>query len=390
MQSTQHAIHCYNFSMTEPQLSAWAEIDLAAIAHNVRLLRQAVKPPTRLMAVVKANAYGHGAAPVARTALAHGAEWLGVARVSEGIELREAQIGVPILVLGAIAPAEVAEAVRARLTVAVASPHIARELSDQSQQQNLVTPVHLKVDTGMTRFGVPPEEVADFARALLALPALRLEGAFTHFATADEPADTFSQQQLRRFQQALADLERLHIPIDIRHAANSAGTLLSNEFHLDMVRVGLAVYGIAPASHLPFCDQLRPALSLKSRVVAVRSVPPGTSIGYGRTFICEQATRMALVSIGYADGVRRALSNKGEVLIRGQRARMLGRVSMDQLVVCVDELEASEGDEVTLIGRQGDARISIEEVARWADTIPYEILTGIAARVPRVYVNSEQ
>lgn len=364
--------------------SAWAEIDLSAIAHNVQLLKNALAPSAQLMAVVKANAYGHGAVRVAQTALQNGAAWLGVARVSEGGELRAAGIDAPILLLGPMSPAEAAEAVRARLTVAVASLGLARALAIQSQRQGIITPVHLKIDTGMARYGVPPEDVVSVARALRALPGLRLEGAFTHFAAADEPDASFTERQARRFEDALRELARADIPIAIRHAANSAGVLSSARFHFDLARAGIALYGIGPGEHLPLCDQLRPALSLKSRVAFVREAQAGTSIGYGRTFVCERPMRLALVSIGYADGARRALSNKGEVLIRGGRARILGRVSMDQIVV--DSRHAAEGDEVVLIGRQGDARIGIEEVAAWAETISYEILTGIGARVPRIYV----
>ena len=372
--------------MTDSHPSAWAEVDLNAITHNVRLLRTALRPPAQLMAVVKANAYGHGAVPVAQTALAHGATWLGVARVREGSELRAAGIAAPILVLGPIAPSEAGAAVRARLRVAVASPVVARALSEQSQQQGAVTAVHIKVDTGMSRFGVPAAEAVAFARAIQAMPELRLEGVFTHFAGADEQADGFTQTQVDRFRRVLHEMQAADIALPVRHAANSAGTLAAREFHFDLARAGIALYGIAPSAGLMPRAGLRPALSLKSRVALVKELPAGASIGYGRTFVTDRPTRVALVSIGYADGVRRVLSNRGEVLICGVRARMLGRVSMDQLVVSVDGIDASEGDEVTLIGRQGEARIAIEEFAGWASTIPYEVLTGIGARVPRVYL----
>ena len=366
-------------------LSAWAEVDLTAIAHNVRILKALLKPPAQLMAVVKANAYGHGAVAVAHTAVQYGAEWLGVARVAEGAELRVAQIAAPILVLGPMAPAEAAEAVQARLSVAITSLAVARALSAQSEAQGVRTPVHLKIDTGMSRFGVPLEEAAATARTLQAMPALRLDGVFTHFAGADESDRTFTHEQVRRFQSALAALEQAGIRVPLRHAANSAATLRGPDFHFDMVRVGLALYGISPASWLPRAAQLRPALSLKSRVAFVRSLPPGASVGYGGTYTAESATRAALVSIGYADGVRRALSNRGEVLIREQRARILGRVSMDQIVVDGDACAAREGDEVVLIGKQGEAEINVDEVAGWAQTISYEILTGIGSRVPRLH-----
>jgi alanine racemase len=372
--------------MIESHPSAWAEVDLNALTHNVRLLRAALRPPAQLMAVVKANAYGHGAVPVAQTALAHGATWLGVARVREGSELRAAGIAAPILVLGPSAPSEAGAAVRARLRVSIASPLVARALSEQSQQQGTVTAVHIKVDTGMSRFGVLATEALAFARAIHAMPELRLEGVFTHFASADEQENTFTHTQVDRFRQVLRELQEADIAVPVHHAANSAGTLAAREFHFDLARAGIALYGIAPSEDLMPRAGLQPALSLKSRVALVKELPAGASIGYGRTHICERPTRVALVSIGYADGVRRVLSNRGEVLIRGARARMLGRVSMDQLVVSVDGIDAFEGDEVTLIGKQGEARIAIEEFAGWAGTIPYEVLTGIGARVPRVYL----
>ena len=368
-------------------LSAWAEVDLAAIAHNAHTLKAMLRPPTQLMAVVKANGYGHGALAVARTALQHGAARLGVARVSEGSELRAAGIAAPILVLGPIAPVEAAEAVRATLSVALTSLHVARALSQQSGAQGVVTPVHLKLDTGMSRFGVPLDEASTTARALLAMPGLRLEGVFTHFASADERDQAFTREQVRRFERALAALHAAGIKAPLRHAANSAGAMAGLDYHFDMVRAGLALYGIAPAGWLPGAAELRPALSLKSRVAYVRSLPPGVSIGYGGAHTTDRATRAALVSIGYADGVRRALSNRGQVLIRGQRARILGRVSMDQIVVDGDACGAHEGDEVVVLGRQGEAAIGADEVAGWSGTIAYEILTGIGARVPRLYLN---
>jgi alanine racemase len=367
--------------------SAWAEVDLGAIAHNVQVLAAALKPPAKLMAVVKANAYGHGAVAVAQTVLQHGAEWLGVARVSEGSELRAAQIAAPILLLGPMAPAEAAEVVHARLSVAVSSLAVARALSAQSQVQGVVTPVHLKIDTGMSRFGVPADEAVTYAQALQAMPSLRLAGAFTHFSSADEPDQSITQEQALRFRSTLQALAQAGVSVPLRHAANSAATLSSPEFHFDMVRVGIALYGVCPGDWLPLRTQLYPALSLKSRVAFVRTLTPGASVGYGRTYTAESTTRAALASIGYADGVRRLLSNVGEVLIREKRARILGRVSMDQIVVDAGSCGAHEGDEVVLIGKQGDAEIRVEEVAAWALTVSYEILTGISARVPRLYVN---
>jgi len=259
------------------QLSAWAEIDLSAIAHNVRTLKSVLAPQAQLMAVVKANAYGHGAAPVAQTALAHGATWLGVARMSEGRELREAGIDAPILLLGPMSPAEAGEAARARLRVAITSLAVARALSDASQAQNVVTPVHLKVDTGMSRFGVPLDDVVDVARALLAMPALQLEGVFTHFAVADDADKSFTEQQCERFEQALAALQRADIHILLRHAANSAGALSAQRFHFDLVRAGIALYGAHVGENLSLAQPLRPAVRNRQKADRPHSFHPAST-----------------------------------------------------------------------------------------------------------------
>ncbi|MBI5878210.1 MAG: alanine racemase [Chloroflexi bacterium] len=372
----------------DTQPSAWAEVSLANIAYNVQVLKSTLKPGTQLMAVVKANAYGHGTVPVARAALDAGATWLAVARVSEGVELRAAGLDAPVLLLGPIAPAEATAAVNAQLVVSITSLRFAQALADAAQAAGTTASVHLKIDTGMSRFGVPLDDAIGAAQALTRMDGLRLDGVFMHFATADEADPSFAQLQIARFEGALNDIRRAGIAVPLVHAANSAGILAATSYHFDLVRAGIALYGICPNSAFTQCADLRTALSLKSRVAYVRAIHRGTSVGYGRTFVAPRDMHVALVSIGYADGVRRALSNKGEVLVRGHRARILGRVSMDQIVVDADACEAQEGDEVVLIGRQGDAELSAEEVAGWAGTVSYEILTGIGARVPRVYLSA--
>ena len=373
---------------THPPTSAlitWAEIDLDALRHNVRAIRSLVGPTVELIAVVKANAYGHGAVPVAKSALAAGASRLAVHRVNEGVELREGGIEAPILLLGYAPLAAAATVVQYRLTPTVITKEFAAALDGYSGEP---IPVHVKVDTGMGRYGVLPEEVVDFVRALNAMPHIVIEGIYTHFATADEADTSYMRRQFRIFRDVLSAVENAGVRPLIRHACNSAATLAFPEAHLDAVRPGLALYGMEPSEERPSPVPLRPVLSLKSRVARVRTLPAGSSIGYGRTYTLEQPTRVALVPVGYGDGYHRILSNRGQVLIHGQRARILGRVSMDQIVVDVNHIpDVQMEDEVVVIGEQGEDAIRAEEVARWAETINYEVTTSLLPRVTRVYLH---
>lgn len=361
----------------------WAEIDLDALAHNVRQIRAFVGPRVEVMAVVKADAYGHGAVPVARTALAAGATRLAVHRVHEGIALREAGIDAPILVLGYV-PLSAAElVVKYRLTPTVITVEMLERLNALAPEG---FPVHVKVDTGMGRYGLLPHEVLDFLAALRRFPRLRLEGLYTHFATADEADTTYLRHQWRVFQDVLTSVTAAGWSIPLRHACNSAALFALPEAHLDAVRSGIALYGMKPSLEWEPPVPLRPVLSLKSRVARVRVLPAGSSIGYGRTYITPRPQRVALVPVGYGDGYIRALSNRGQVLIRGRRCRILGRVSMDQIVVDADPVpDVGMEDEVVLIGAQGQERITAEEVAAWAGTINYEVTTLLQPRVPRFY-----
>ncbi len=362
----------------------WAEIDLAALAANVRALRGVLGTGVELIAVVKADAYGHGAVPVARTALRAGATRLAVHRLEEGIALRRAGIHVPILVLGYVPLDAVGTLIRYRLTPTVNTAAFARALDAQATSPY---PVHVKVDTGLSRYGLPPEDVLPFIAMLRRRPHIYVEGIYTHFATADEADPTPMYRQFRHFRDVLDTLNARGIVIPLRHACNSAATLRFPQAHLDAVRPGIALYGLRPSPDWPSPIPLRPVLTLKSVVTRVRTLPSGTGIGYGRTFITERPTRVALVPIGYGDGYPRILSNRGAVLIRGRRARILGRVSMDQIVVDVSHIpEVRVEDEVVVIGRQGEEHITAEEVAHWAQTINYEITTGLTARVPRLYL----
>ncbi len=373
------------------EFPVWAEIDLDAIAHNVAAIKRHVGERVAVMAVVKANAYGHGAAPVARVALESGASWLAVNRVGEGVALRQAGIHAPILVMGYSPVAGAPTAVAHDLTLTVTSMALARSLSAAASGAGKTVPVHVKIDTGMGRFGLLPHEAVDFIRALTRLPGLTLEGVYTHFAVADSLNKDYTHRQFAIYREILTALAVADIQVPVRHVANSAATLDLPEMHLDAVRPGIAIYGLRPSDEVPPAIPLRPALTLKSRVGRVRTLPAGSSISYGRTFITERPTPVALIPCGYGDGYIRLNSNRGAVLIHGQRAPIRGRVCMDQFVVEISGIENVRlNDEVVLIGRQGGDEVSAEEVARWAETINYEVVTQLLPRVPRVYLRGGQ
>jgi alanine racemase len=373
----------------------WAEVDLDAIAHNARGLKERAGEGTELMAVVKANAYGHGAVPVSKTALENGASRLAVNRVLEGVELRQAGLTAPILILGYSLPSEAETVVRWDLTPTVTTVEGALALSALSVRQGKVTPIHVKVDTGMGRFGLLPDEVVPFIRRISELPGLKLEGLFTHFAVADLADKTYTRCQFGRYMQLVKQLAQDGFAIPLKHVANSATNLDLPEMHLDLVRCGIALYGLRPSDEVEPAIPLKPAMALKSRVARVRTLSPGSSISYGCTYTTTRPTPVALVPVGYGDGYHRLLSNKGSVLIGGKRAPIVGRVCMDQFVVDVtghfDKLRTGiegvrQDDEVVVFGRQGEEEISAEEVAALAGTINYEVVTSILPRVTRVYL----
>jgi alanine racemase len=369
------------------EFPAWALIDLNAIAHNVAAITRHVGERVIVMAVVKANAYGHGAEPVARVALESGARWLAVNRLGEGIALRQAAIDVPILVMGYTPADGASKAVEHDLRLTVTSTALAEALSMAAIQAGKNAPIHVKIDTGMSRFGLMPTEVLDFVRYIRRLSGLRLEGAFTHCAVADSADKEYTRQQYAIFLEVMVALEREGLQVPIRHVANSAATLDLPEMHLDAVRSGIAIYGLHPSSQVRPALPLRPALELKSRVGRVCTLPTGSGISYGHTFVTDRPTLVALVPVGYGDGYLRLNSNRGAVLIHGQRAPIRGRVCMDQFVVEVSGIQdVQPDDEVVLIGRQGDDVLSAEEVATWGETINYEVVTQLMPRVPRVYL----
>lgn len=364
-----------------------AIIDLDAISYNIRGVKEKVGPSVEVMAVVKANAYGHGALEVARIALEAGASWLGVALPEEGAELRIAGINAPILVLGVTPPGQAALVSNHNLAQAITSWDQAEALSREARLSRKRIGVHLKLDTGMGRIGIPPDQVLNLATKVAKAPGLILEGAMTHFADADSKDKDWARAQLQRFLKGVDDLSAEGIQIIYRHAANSAAILDLPESYLDMVRPGIMIYGYYPSQEVSRSIHLRPTLTLRSEVAFLKEVPPGTGISYGRTFITSRRTRVATLPIGYADGYSRLLSNSGMALIRGQRVPVIGRVCMDMIMVDVTEVpDARPGDEAILYGRQGGEEISVEEVATKLGTISYEMVCSISQRVPRVYI----
>jgi alanine racemase len=365
------------------------EVDLGAIKRNVVNLRQCA-PTAQLMAVVKADGYGHGALPVAKAALEAGATWLGVAILEEALELRRAGLDVPILIFGYVPPDRAAEVVRYDLRPALFDRVLAEALDQQGRAQGRKAKVHLKVDTGMGRVGIPFDRAVDFARWMEELPHLEVEGLFTHFAVADEPDNPFTGVQIDRFESARAALRSAGIEPPVVHACNSAGLMLHPRAHYSLVRAGIALYGLPPDPKVRWPVELVPALSWRTRVSMVKTVPAGSPISYGCTYRTQRTERIATLPVGYADGYSRLLSNRAEVLIHGRRCPVVGRVCMDQTMVRLpDDLEVRPGDEVVLIGKQGTEKISASDLAGLIGTINYEIVCAIGRRVPRLYRKDE-
>lgn len=367
----------------------WVEIDLDNIGYNVRALKQLIAPGVKLMAVVKANGYGHGVIPVANAALHNGAEQLAVAILNEGLQLRKAGFGVPILILGYTPPEQAAEVVKNNLTQTVYTLADAQALSWAAIQQRKTARVHIKIDTGMSRLGfVPGSEGVQQIVELSKLPNLNVEGIYSHFADADNDDKTYSEQQFLLFQNLLFQLEQHGVKIPIRHCANSAAIIDLPQTHLDMVRAGISMYGYYPSDLVNKSRvQLKPGFSLKAQVAHVKTVPSGTSISYGCTFTTTQASQIATIPLGYADGFPRALANRGEMLIHGHKAPVVGRVCMDQCMVDVTGIEGVQsGDEAVIIGAQGDQVLTVEDFAKQLDTINYEVICMIRQRVPRIYI----
>ena len=359
-------------------------VDLDAISHNLRAIRDRVQVP--VMAIVKANAYGHGLVPVSRHLQAQGVDQLGVAFVEEGIALRQAGVTVPILVLGGMFGPQVAQYLEHDLEITVSSLAKLRQVEAAAEALGRKAVVHLKIDTGMERIGVHSYSCGPFIEAACRSRGCTIKGIYSHLACADDPESPMTAQQLERFREACAHFERIGAPMPMRHLANSGGVLHFPDTWLDMVRPGIALFGVLPDASARPTLELRPALSLVSQVVYFKIVKAGHPVSYGATWAPARDSRVVTIPIGYGDGWPRALSSRGSVLIRGQRHPMVGRVCMDQFMVDLGtDGTAYNEDEVVLIGRQGDEAISVEDVAEAAGTIPYEILTGLNERIPRLY-----
>ena len=375
--------------------TTWVEVDLSAIRSNA----QAIKAHTQsssLIAVIKADAYGHGAIPVAK-ALHEEAAMYAIATVAEAVELRTAGIRKPVLVLFNALPIQAETIIEYELTASVYEPTLCKALSRAAQAKGTSVKVHLDVDTGMNRGGIWYTEAVDFLKWLTTLERIEIEGIFTHFATADEADKSHVHLQLDRFKSVLSTLSKLNLRPLIVHAANSAAALTLPDAHFDAVRVGLSLYGVYPSSEVRRTSpvSLRPALNWKARLICLRQSMQGEGVSYGRTHIVDDLTWLATLPVGYADGYPRALSNRGEALIHSTRCQQVGSVCMDGTVFRIASQEGDENlplhisDEAVLIGKQGDLEIRADHVAEKAGTIPYEILTGIGKRIPRVYVNQE-
>jgi alanine racemase len=370
---------------TFPALTS-AVIDLSAVTHNVAQLRKAIAPACAVLAVVKADAYGHGAAPIARHLEGLGIARFGVATVQEGRALRDAGIRTSILVMGAVLPDQLPAVVASRLTPTVHDSTLVPFLAKALPPAQAPLAVHLKVDTGMGRLGLDPTAVVPLIRSEPFQSRFTAEGLMTHLADADNPDPAFTNDQLAVFRTLQRDLHAAGITVPLVHAANSAGILHHPTSHGTMVRPGLMLYGYAMRGDSCLSPDLQPALSLATQIVQIRTVTPGTSVGYNRAFVAARTTRIAVLPVGYADGYGRKLSDKAYVLLHGRRAPVIGRISMDMTTVDVTDIpETTVGDEAVVLGVQGRERITAADLARWLDTIPYEILCGIGRRVPRLY-----
>jgi alanine racemase len=369
-----------------------AEINLEAVAHNLRVVRAEIGPDVRILAAVKADAYGHGAVAVSETALAHGADYLGVATVEEGIELRHARVDAPILVFTALATDDVAPVIQYRLIPALTSLDFARTLDHQAAKRKKHVKVHLKIDSGMGRIGFLMHEAADAADEISRLPHLLLEGVMTHFPSSDEKDKTFTRRQIERFRLLLDDLRSRGIQFPIVHTANSAAIFELSESLFNMVRLGVSLYGYLPTERTDASPDLRPSMTLKTRIVHLKQVGVGTPVSYGRTFVTARETLVATVPIGYADGIPRELSNRGKMIVHasggsGVVAPIIGRVCMDQTMLDVTDVpDVNVGSDVTVYSARREDPNSVESTARLLGTIPHTVTCAISRRVPRIYL----
>ena len=369
-----------------------AQIDLDAIANNIKQIKKRIKPNTKIMAIVKADAYGHGALEVSKVCLFNGANWLGVATLDEGIELRQGSIQVPILILGHTVESQLETAILNDLTQTVYSYEIAQIISNIATKLKKRALIHIKIDTGMSRLGfLPNDESIQIINKIYNLPNIDVTGIFTHFAAADEKDKTFTNLQYDKFLYITNSLETMWNKRILRHCGNSATIIDMPLYQLDMVRAGIIIYGLLPSKDVAKNIDLKPAMTLKSQIVYIKELEPNSSIGYNRTYFTSKPTLIATIPIGYADGYSRSLSNKARVIINGEYANVVGNVCMDQMMVDVSHIKGVNiFDSVTLIGSSNGKFISADELANIEGTINYEVVCNISKRVPRVYIRDGQ
>ena len=367
-----------------PNRAVWAQIDLSAIEHNIEEIRSKINNDTKLCAIIKADAYGHGAIAVAKTAVKAGVDYLAVAILNEALELRNAGFKEPILILG-FTPLEQAGLVVDRgITQTVFSVEAAEALSKAAVSQNKIAKVHIKIDTGMYRIGIQPEQAGELARKISKLKNIEIEGVFSHFATSDAKDKSFAYTQLAKFNEAIKNIEAENIFIPIKHIANSAAILDMPEAQFNMVRAGVILYGLWPSTEVEKTIELKPALQLKAKIAYVKTVAAGHGISYGCTFVTKKESVIATLPIGYADGYTRMLTGKVQVVVRGKRVPVVGKICMDQCMIDVTDVPGvKEGDEVVLFGNK---EIPIDEIADLLGTINYEIVCMVGNRIPRVYI----
>ncbi len=369
----------------------WAEVDLDAIAHNMREIRKITNPSSQIMAVVKADAYGHGFLEVTRTLLENGADRLAVAVLQEGKQLRSRGVTVPILILGASGNDSIEDLINFDITPSVFTYEFAKALSYEAERKEKVTKIHIKIDTGMSRIGYlagdDNEEIADEIIKISRLPYIEIEGIFSHFAASDEYDASYTHLQFDRFMDVCNRLENKGLNIPIKHICNSAGIMMYPEMHLDMVRPGVILYGMYPSDEVDKSRlDLIPAMTLKSTITHVKEVEAGRGVSYGREYITNGVTKIATVPIGYADGYLRRLAKEGKMLVNGVKVPIIGRICMDQCMIDVTNVNNTDrGDEVIIFGREG---VTIDDLAKWLDTINYEVACVIGKRIPRIYTKN--
>ncbi|HLR61574.1 MAG TPA: alanine racemase [Lentibacillus sp.] len=362
-----------------------AEVDLGVFRENVRTLKGFAQN-SRLMAVIKTNAYGHGVVPVGQAAVQAGADRLGVTMVEEGAQLRANGIDVPIHILSSIMSWQAADTVAYDLTASISSLELASALSKEAVAQNKTVSAHLKINTGLHRFGIDPDRAIEFCQSCYELPGLQWEGIYTHFSSADEGEWEITEDQFALFMDTIKKLKKHGYHFPVRHAGGSTIAIERKDMHLDMVRPGIALFGYPPERRQDNMIPLKPVMSLRSRILHVRELPPGTPVGYGGSYVTKGHEKVAVIPIGHGDGYHRALSNNGQMLVQGKRVEIIGEVSLDQTIIDVTHIaDAADGDEVILMGSQAGDAISAREIAGWMDSIVDEVLAGLKERVERIY-----